>query len=920
MKGSLCSAFLAGIGVIVIGTGSAWAAGYAARAAAFLAKGEPRAAAIELRNAVKQNPADAAAHFELGQIDLSLGDAVSAEREARAAQAHGYDPGKALSLLLETYLAQARYKDLLHDFPAGNPDPELAARIAVGRGRAEIGLNQIAQAAADFATARHLAPHQLGPLLAEEDLELAQHHFTAAWKSLAAAQAINPHSKRVLLHEAARLLATGNTKAALAVLERLKTAAPGDPAVRLQLANALIAAGEDAKAGTEVKTALAMVPGSVEGIYLQALLLMRSGHPHQAYALLLKLSPVMGRVPEAYLLQAVTLEHLGQWAAAQGAAQQFLGHFPNDPRGVRVLTAIALHQGQPKAALAALEALPAAERSDPESLDLLARAHAETGDLSAAATEFAAAAKLAPKFEAPHTGLAAVRLTEGDLQGAIREYEKALALAPGDAAARRALIAAAISAGQFELADANLAILGKAEPASVPDALLRAQLRIARLDLAGAKATYKGILKTNPHTVAALLGLAQIAALQGNVKTEQKNLNAVLAQDPTNAVALASLTTLLISQGKEKDARALLERLHGLAPDNTSITADLATLDIRTKRAGDALDLLSATNVGTDPTLLDLEAQAELQLGKKAAAADTLKTLLAHAPGAVGVRLTLARLLVSEKDYAGARRTLNDGLAQNPGNLALLQGLVGVTLAEHGPAAAAAEARRLAADPSYLPAARALPGDFAISQHQPAAAAKAYAAALAAEPSATLALRLSQALLAAGKTKQAADSLRAYLARYPDAAPVSLALASIEIGQGQLDQAVTHLKKVIQAEPNNAAALNNLAWIRSKQGKPEALQLAERAYFLARSPNIADTLGWIITQKKPDPTGLALLQAAHAAAPTDPSIAYHLAAALVAAGQNKAAAALLRPIVSGPAKFADKAAAGALLHKLAPNP
>ncbi|MGH7119417.1 MAG: XrtA/PEP-CTERM system TPR-repeat protein PrsT [Acetobacteraceae bacterium] len=912
--------FLVGMLVLLAGTGSASAASYSSRAASLLAKGEPRAAAIELRNAVKQDPANAAAHYELAKIDLSLGDSVGAEREVRAAKAHGYDAAKTLSLLLQAYLAQGRYKDLLHEFPSGNTNPRLAAEIAIGRGRAQLGLHRLDQATAEVATARRLAPNEVGPLLAEADLALAQHDLPAAERALAAAEAIDPHARPVLEHRATLLLATGKPQSALHVLQSLKTVAPGDPAVRLQLANALIAAGETAQAEAELKVALAMVPGSVEGIYLQALLAARDGDYHGAYELLQKLSPVIDRIPEAYLLEAVTLQHLGQWAAAESAANRFLGHFPNDPRGERVLATIALSTGKPKEALAALDALPPGERSDAESLDLLARAHATTGDLPAARTEFTKAAKLAPTLEAPHKGLAAVNLLEGNVLGAIDEYQKALILAPHDAAGRRELIAAEINAGQFEEAGTSLDILDKANPASVPDALLGAQLQVAQLDLPAANATYNRILKTHPDAAAAELGLAHVAALKGDTKAVRQHLDAILARDPANRTALALLTTLLSSQGKLEDARKLLEHAHSTSPNNLTITGDLAALELRMKRPENALDLLATANVADNPALLGLQAQAELAAGKKLAAADTLKSLLARAPNAVGARLALTRLLVADKNYDGARGVLEQGLAATPNDLALLRALVGVTLEEHGPAAALAEATRLAADASHAPAAHVLPGDFAMSQRNPAAAAKAYAAALAAAPSEALALRLSEALQAAGKPADAANSLRAYLAQHKGAIAILSALASLEISQGQLDQAAGRLESVVRADPTNSVALNNLAWILSKQGKPEALHLAERAYFLSHDPHMADTLGWIITQQKPSPTGLALLQAAHEASPQDPSVGYHLAAALAAAGKNSAAVSVLKPIVSGHKEFADKEAASALLHKLNPNP
>jgi putative PEP-CTERM system TPR-repeat lipoprotein len=908
---------LAAAALFLAATGIAHATDYAARAEALLAKGETRAAAIELRNAIKQDPGDATAHYQLAKIELSLGDAAAAEQEARAARGDGYNPGAALSLLLDTYLAEGRYGDLLRDFPAGGASPDIAARTAVGRGRAEMGLGELDLAAGDFATAERLAPHALDPLLAEADLDLARHRSAAAAKVIAAALAIDPHSEQALLRKAGLLLAGGDAKGAVALLSPVLAASPGDPQVRFALANALIAAGEDAKAASEIKTGLAMVPGAVQGVYLQAVLLAKAGQYDQANSLLEKLSPMMGRLPEIYLLQAVVTAHLGQWAEADSAIQHFLGHFPKDPRGERLLAEVALHTGQPQAALAALAALPAQAREDAETLDLSARAHAAMGDLAAAEGEFTAAAKLSPKLAEPHIGLAAIRLALGDTGGAISEYQAALNLAPTDAGTRRALVATAIRAGQYDLAAANLAILSKQDAGAQVDALLRGQLQLAELDIAGARATYSALLKAHPDQVGAALGLARVAALEGNVDEEQRRLTAVLANNPANPPALASLVSLLAGEGKLAEVGTVLERADGAAPDSTDVIADLASFDIRMKEPAKALDLLATANAGNNPLLLSLQAEADIALGKRPAAEDALRSLLGQAPNTVGARLSLARLLAADKNYAGARAALADGLAHDPTNLALMQGLIGVALAEHGPAAGLTEAQALAADPTHLPTARTLVGDFYMARHQPAAAAQSYAAALAAAPSAALAIRLASALQAAGKPAEAAARLRTYLAAQPDAIPVTLVLGGLEIEEGQLDPAAKRLQSVIAAQPTNVDALNDLAWIHEQQGQPDALALAERAYALSGDPHVADTLGWILTRQKPSRTGLALLQQAHEAAPDDPAVTYHLAAALAGLGQVKSAASLLRPIVTGSASFSEKPAASALLQKIA---
>src|SRR6516162_2590507 len=54
----------------------------------YVAKGDLRAAEIELRNAVRQSPDNPVIRARLAQVYLDLGHAASAEREARVAREH----------------------------------------------------------------------------------------------------------------------------------------------------------------------------------------------------------------------------------------------------------------------------------------------------------------------------------------------------------------------------------------------------------------------------------------------------------------------------------------------------------------------------------------------------------------------------------------------------------------------------------------------------------------------------------------------------------------------------------------------------------------------------------------------------------------------------------------------------------------
>src|SRR5206468_7632294 len=79
------------VGLLLIGAGGGWYVfGRANRdpveqAKAALQKGDARAAGIELRNAVRQQPGNAEAHALLSQLQIVQGDPIAAEKEIKRA-------------------------------------------------------------------------------------------------------------------------------------------------------------------------------------------------------------------------------------------------------------------------------------------------------------------------------------------------------------------------------------------------------------------------------------------------------------------------------------------------------------------------------------------------------------------------------------------------------------------------------------------------------------------------------------------------------------------------------------------------------------------------------------------------------------------------------------------------------------------
>jgi len=141
-------------------------------------------------------------------------------------------------------------------------------------------------------------------------------------------------------------------------------------------------------------------------------------------------------------------------------------------------------------------------------------------------------------------------------------------------------------------------------------------------------------------------------------------------------------------------------------------------------------------------------------------------------------------------------------------------------------------------------------------------------------------------------------------------------LITMDIGAKKYADAEVTLKHVLDVQPNNVPALNNLAWIYQQKGDTKAQDLAHKAYLLSPTPQVADTLGWILTtQGKPD-VALMLLRQASSQLLTDGTVQFHYASALNAVGKKDEAVSVLRPIVLGNAVFDEKLAAKRLFDDL----
>jgi len=159
-----------------------------------------------------------------------------------------------------------------------------------------------------------------------------------------------------------------------------------------------------------------------------------------------------------------------------------------------------------------------------------------------------------------------------------------------------------------------------------------------------------------------------------------------------------------------------------------------------------------------------------------------------------------------------------------------------------------------------------LEGDLEASQRHWAAAAKAYRSALDKNPSTDLAIKLHRISLTAGQFDEALQFERIWVRRYPKDAIFIYHLGDVALGQKNFELARQRYEAVLSFAPENAAALNNLAWLLNRSKDATALNYALKATQLKpKEPAFMDTLAEIYAEKGQLPKAVEIQKAAVAA-------------------------------------------------------
>jgi tetratricopeptide (TPR) repeat protein len=412
------------------------------------------------------------------------------------------------------------------------------------------------------------------------------------------------------------------------------------------------------------------------------------------------------------------------------------------------------------------------------------------------------------------------------------------------------------------------------------------------------------ILKADPEDNDAR-GLAATLLLdRGDIAKAAAELENIVTRAPDNPVAHYNLGRAYVARGEWAQAKQQFQKAIEIRPDYILARLTLAQLEISRgdyeaalKTAQEVLEKLDRNNMNAR-----LIESAALAGQKKYGDSKTLLNAMVKAsPSSPEIHYQLGMVALAENRYQDAEDSFKRAYELNPANSRALMGMVATDMAQHKPDAALAllqvESKKA---PNRL--------DLLVGLGNTAAQAGRYDEALGyyqrvldgldknSRARGEMYLRMGETYHAKGDDNNAIAALQKARTALPDSENVLSVLALILDSGGHRGEARSVYEAIIRMNPNNAIALNNLAYLMVESGLDSdiALSYAQRAkQLLPDMPEVSDTLGWIYLKKAQYDYAVNAFQDLVAKAPGHSTFHYHLAMAYKQKGDKGKAIAEL---------------------------
>ena len=878
----------------------------------YLSRNDAPAAIIQLKNVLKDRPDSAKARLLLGQALQATGDIAGAETEFRKAQDLGAAPDEVVPQLAQALLLGKQFGKITTDYallqlPSAPAQASLKTTVAIAwlrqgqEDKFRASIDEALKAKADHVPAlielvrasaqrgnidealagldkipRQSSGADEAHKLRGDLLLYGKRDMDAAMVAYREALQVNPSYLEGQAAVVQLLLLQGKTEAAAEALQGLAKDAPGKPQT-LYLQAMLAYAKNDLKAAQEhAQKLVSLTPENFRALELAGMTELRLGANVQAEALLAK-------------------------------ALQLEAGLPMARRG---LVTAYVRQGRLDKAMSALPVDVERNDRDPGMMALAGQVYMLHGDVDRAQRYFARASNLDPKDPAKRTSLAVSRLASGQRDAALGELQS-IAASDDGVVADMALINALLQERKVDQALKAIDALEKKRPADVMPVFLRGRALLLKRDAVGARKAMERVLEIDPNYFPAVGVLAVLDNADKRPDDARARLEAAIKRQPGNVQAHLALVELRQANGADKTELAtLLRKVVEAAPSSPLPRLLLAEHHLRHSEPKDALVVAqqAVSALPDNVQLLDVLGRAQSANGEHNQAQASFNRMAALQPQSSlpFLRMASANLIAGDRDAAS--QNLRKALEIEPKSLEAQQGQVSLAMAAQKPGDALAISRAVQKQRPKEQVGYMLEGEIHAAGKAWDKAADAFRAGLKQVASPELAVRLHDVLLSAAKKPEADRWAAEWSRTQPKDAAFPFYLGNRALTLNELPESLRQFERVVAIQPENAAALNNLAWLKGQLGRDGALADAERANALApNQPAFMDTWAMLLSAANQHERALEMQKKVVQLQPQVLEFKLNLAKIQIKAGNKDAARALLDELSAAGDRFSAQA-------------
>lgn len=871
-------------------------------------KNDITGAALQLKNALTENPRNLPAQLLYARLLHQAGEYKAAEAAYEAALKQGASKVEVFAQLGSVYMQTGNARQLLETItPAGLP-PNVQAEVLTLRGSALALQGSMTAAAQAFADARKADPKSALPNIAESPVLMRLGERDKAKLLAQQATEMAPQNASAWHQLGTILFTAGDAAAALAAFDKAIALSPKHVDSRVSRASALLSLKRQGDAEAELKL---LKDGKVKeprASFLRAMIASNRGDAKTAKPEYTEAANLIDAMPPNVLanneplLMAGALSHraLGNGEKARGYLETVLGRNGRHLAAQMLLATTLMEANEVNRAVPLIEGLLRANPNDAQALYMMGSIHLMRRQYTQAADLLERAARAAPSGPALRE-LSLSQFGLGNDKLALANLEKAYAQNPKDyrAGIELAVFHARTGNGPkaVKIAEALVAL----DPNNLAMLNFLGNVKGRLGDRKGLREAYELALSKDPKFRPVVINMGWLDMEEGRLDAARARLKAFLKDNPKDPDMLFQLGSLEHTARRTAEAVALWTEADKAQQKDARPGLALVELYLGEQDATKALAAAKAllANYADLPQVQVALARAYMASNEVSLAKQSLQEASSKAGFDGGVLLQVARLQLMLNNPDGAAHAANKALQNNPNDPQPLALLVETAGRRGNPAEIDKAMAQLQAKHPSHPVTLVTAGHIAFSRGQLPKAIGQYKAAFDREPNTPLALTLAQAYAANKEADRAVAMLDGWVKKQPRDMTALRALADMQLFTGNGAAAKQHYETLTKASPSDAGLMLGYAKALIRLNDPGAAAVAEKAYKLApTNPTLMDIYGWALVQKGDNDAGLRVLREARVRDPASGTIRFHLASALAKAGKKTEAREELQAALS----------------------